>query len=308
MGSLGALHSFSVTAAQDALSPKPVPTEPLGRLEATAWWSDHSNMLLLGDAASHLQEMGKLGVKVDAIVTSPPYYGKRDYGEIGQLGLEAHPSEFVSRLLDVFNLCRPLLRDGGSLWVNLGDTYWSGKGASRGVDGKQSARRGFIRPQDARGDGAWARPKQLLLIPHRFAIAMQDDGWLVRNDNVWAKPNPVPDPVRDRCSSAHEFVFHFTNSRWYYYDPEVLPRLDVWDSPTSAGQGSHRASYSVDLIDFPLRASVPPGGVVLDPFVGSGTTLVAARLQGLRGIGIDLSESYLVQAAARLESQATGHE
>jgi hypothetical protein len=108
--------------------------------------------------------------------------------------------------------------------VNIGDTFWSGKGAHKSSEKKQSARRFGLRPQDLPGDGRWARPKQLLLIPHRFAIAMQEAGWLVRNDNVSVKPNPIPDQVRDRCSASHEYVFHFTKSRWYYFNRTPVGR------------------------------------------------------------------------------------
>jgi len=186
--------------------------------------------------------------------------------------------------------------------VNLRDTYWSGKGAHKSDELKQGARRFGVRPQDKPGDGKWARPKQLLLIPHRFAIAMQDAGWLVRNDNVWIKPNPVPDQVRDRCSMSHEYVFHFTKGRWYYFDRlkvarsagtgSMLPPLDTWVLPTSRGNGSHRASFSEELVRIPILATTPPSGVVLDPFAGAGTSLLFARRNGFRAIGIELSEGY----------------
>jgi site-specific DNA-methyltransferase (cytosine-N4-specific) len=117
-----------------------------------------------------------------------------------------------------------VLAENGSLWVNIGDTYWSGKGEHKSGEVKQSARRFGLRPQDKKGDGLLCKPKQLLLIPHRFAIAMQDKDWIVRNDNVWVKPNPIPDQVRDRCAMSHEYVFHFVKSRWYYFDKEPVGR------------------------------------------------------------------------------------
>jgi site-specific DNA-methyltransferase (cytosine-N4-specific) len=182
---------------------------------------------------------------------------------------------------------------------------------------KQSARRFGLRPQDLPGDGAWTRPKQLLLIPHRFAIAMQDAGWLVRNDNVWVKPNPVPDQVRDRCSTSHEYVFHFTKERWYYFDRlavgrempsgKVLPPIDTWVVPPSRGpNGDHRAGFSEELVRLPILATTPPSGVVLDPFAGSGTSLVFARRRGLRSIGIDLKAEYCDQAAAAVQTVVDG--
>jgi site-specific DNA-methyltransferase (adenine-specific) len=161
--------------------------------------ADKDSLVFFGDAGAVLRHLADEGIQVDCIVTSPPFYGQRDYGVQGQIGLEAHPQTYVDALVEVFEACRPVLRDTGSLWVNLGDTYWSGKGAHKSFEIKQGARRFGVRPQDLPGDGGWARPKQLLLLPHRFAIAMQDAGWLVRNDNVWVKPNPIPDQVRDRC-------------------------------------------------------------------------------------------------------------
>ena len=251
---------------------------------------------------ANLKYLAKHDIQVDCIVTSPPFYGQRDYGVAGQIGLERHPREFIEQLVEVFELCRPVLRNTGSMFVNLGDTYWSGKGAHKSKEIKQSARRFGMRPQDHPGDGVWTKPKQLLLIPHRFAIAMQDAGWLVRNDNVWVKPNPIPDQVRDRSSMAKEYVFHFTKERWYYYDRlpvgrempsgSVLPPTDVWEVPPSRGNSVHKASFSEDLVRIPVLATTPPHGIVLDPFAGSGTTLRFAKSAGFRSIGIDLKPEY----------------
>lgn len=267
-----------------------------------AYYADDSTVVLNGDVRASLELMAAAGVEVDCIVTSPPFYGQRDYEHDEQLGLEDHPGKFVEALVEVFECCRPVLRETGSLWVNLGDTYWSGKGQHRSKEAKQGARRFGLRPQDKRGDGKWARPKQLLLIPHRFAIAMQDAGWLVRNDNVWVKPNPIPDQVRDRCSMSHEYVFHFTKERWYYFDRDPvaretpkgkqLPPLDTWQIPPARGNGVHRASFSEDLVKIPVLATTPPEGIVLDPFCGSGTTLAFAHRQGFRSIGIDLKPEF----------------
>lgn len=249
-------------------------------------------------------------------MTSPPFYGQRNYGVDGQIGLEPHPREFVDSLVEIFEACRPVLRETGSLWVNLGDTYWGGKGAHKSPEIKQGARRFGVRPQDLPGDGQWARPKQLLLIPHRFAIAMQDAGWLVRNDNVWVKPNPIPDQVRDRCSMSHEYVFHFTKERWYYFDQalvgrpgdrgRILPPLDTWIVPSARGNGNHKASYPEELVRIPVQSTTPPTGIVLDPFVGSGTTMVFAKSRGFRSIGIDLNVEYCLQTVDSLTSLTSG--
>jgi site-specific DNA-methyltransferase (cytosine-N4-specific) len=238
---------------------------------------------------------------VDCIVTSPPYYGQRDYGMDGQLGLEDHPREYIAKLVAVFREAQRVLKPTGSLWVNLGDTYWSGKGAPTGPDAKQRHRR-FIRPQDRTGKQPWCTPKQLLLIPHRFAIAMQDDGWIVRNDNVWHKPRPMPDPVDDRCALSHEYMFHFVTKRRYYFDAAAVAvhstgptkrkaPSSVWVVPTVPSGKKHAAVFPEGLVTLPITATCPPDGVLLDPFCGTGTALTVALRQAPRRsvIGIDIS-------------------
>lgn len=272
------------------------------RLVENAYHATDRSLIFLDDVLTALRLLAEAGMKVDCVVTSPPFYGQRDYGVEGQIGLEAHPSEYIEKLLAVFDACGGILKPTGSLWVNVGDTYWSGKGAHKSDEKKQSARRFGLRPQDKKGDGAWCRPKQQLLIPHRFAIGMQDRGWLVRNDNVWVKPNPVPDQVRDRCSISHEYVFHFVKERWYYFDKSAvgrnvgrrqpLPPLDTWQVPTARGNGFHRAAFSEDLVRIPILATCPADGVVLDPFAGSGTSLAYALKSDRRAIGIDISPDF----------------
>lgn len=301
------------TPANRALHPVPTPQEVFQNPELLrhAYYADEMSIVLNGDVKPSLQRLIGAGVEVDCIVTSPPYYGQRDYGIEGQLGLEDHPQQFIDHLVEVFDLCAALLRDTGSLWINIGDTYWSGKGAHKSGELKQEARRFGLRPQDRPGDGVWTRPKQLLLIPHRLAIALQERGWLVRNDVVWVKPHPVPDQVRDRCSISHEYVFHLTKSRWYYYDRHsvgrrlpsgrVLPPLDTWEVPPAIGNGRHKASFSEDLIRVPVLATTPAHGIVLDPFNGAGTSMLFARKHGFRSIGIDLSERYCDDTATALK-------
>lgn len=303
------------TPANRALHPPTTPQELFNnpKLIRSAYYSDEQTIIFHSDVRDALKRLIASGVQVDCIVTSPPYYGQRDYGVDGQLGLEEHPKKFIDNLVEVFNLCWQVLRDTGSLWVNIGDTYWSGKGAHKSGETKQGARRFGIRPQDKPGDGKWTKPKQLLLIPHRLAIALQDQGWLVRNDNVWVKPNPVPDQVRDRCSISHEYIFHFTKSRWYYFNRtavgrksnngKILPPLDTWFIPASSGNGKHRASFSQELVRIPILSTTPQNGIVLDPFNGSGTTLNFARSEGFRSIGIDLSAEYCKQAVSGLKQQ-----
>ncbi len=266
--------------------------------------------LYRGDAAQVLAHLPK--ASVDCIVTSPPYYGQRDYEVRDQIGLEEHPQEYIDRLVKVFRAAKQVLKPSGSLWVNLGDTYWSGKGKSGGEDKKQKNRR-FLRPQDKSGPRPLCTPKQLLLIPHRFAIAMQEEGWIVRNDNVWYKVNPTPDPVGDRSASAHEYVFHFVLARRYYYNKQAVAfpssgsskikaPPSVWMIPTATNFKKHIAVFPERLVNIPIMATLPPGGVLLDPFCGSGTALGYAVAQGKRrkAIGIDVSVSALEEARSLL--------
>jgi site-specific DNA-methyltransferase (cytosine-N4-specific) len=293
------------TRANDAMHSRVMSEEAFTStlLRDAAYYSDDTALVLHMDVSDGLKLLADAGVEVNCIVTSPPFYGQRDYEVDGQIGLENHPSHFIAKLADVFDSARAVLADNGSLWVNIGDTYWSGKGQHRSGESKQSARRFGIRPQDKKGDGKWCVPKQLLLIPHRLAIELQDRDWLVRNDNVWVKPNPIPDQVRDRCSMSHEYVFHFVKERWYYFDKNavgrtsetgaVLPPLDTWEIPPVRGATSrHRARFSEELVRIPILTTTPPRGVVLDPFAGSGTSLIFARKHGFRAIGIDAKREY----------------
>jgi site-specific DNA-methyltransferase (adenine-specific) len=271
-------------------------------LREKAFYADKDSMIFCGDVREVLGWLREAGIYADCVVTSPPFYGQRDYGVAGQIGLEQTPYEFIAKLVDVFSDVREVLQTSGSLWVNLGDTYWNGRGEHRGKDKKQDARRFGLRPQDRRGDGKLCKNKQLLLLPHRFAIAMQDKEWIVRNDNVWVKPNPIPDQVADRSCMSHEYVFHFVTQRFYYYNRVAvgrkttrgtyMPPTDTWEVPISKGGTSHKASFSQELVRIPILASTPPRGIVLDPFGGSGTSLLFAKSHGFRSIAIDIKEEY----------------
>ncbi len=293
-----------LTKASAALIPQVASTEAFNNtdLRRTAFYADENILIFNMDVREAMSHLARAGVIVNCMVTSPPFYGQRDYEIDGQIGLEKHPSIFIANLVDCFETSRPVLAENGSLWVNLGDTYWSGKGEHRSGEGKQSARRFGLRPQDRKGDGELCKPKQLLLIPHRFAIAMQDRDWLVRNDNVWVKPNPIPDQVRDRCSMSHEYVFHFVKSRWYYFNKDavgrksasgsMLPPPDTWEIAPARSSNLHKARFSEELVRIPILSTTPPRGVILDPFAGSGTSLVFARRNGFRAIGIDLKKEF----------------
>src|SRR5258708_40249806 len=163
----------------------------------------------------------------------------------------------------------------------------TGGGKRRGKTHNLPRRRFGHRPQDRRGDGKLCKNKQLLLVPHRFAIAMQDEDWLLRNDNVWVKPNPIPDQVADRSCMSHEYIFHFVTQRFYYYNRVAvgrktkrgtyMPPADTWEIPSSNGRRPHTATFSEELVKIPILATTPPNGIVLDPFAGSGTSLLFAK-------------------------------
>lgn len=293
-----------MTKANQALKPQISPADAFSNpeLRKAAFYVDDDVLILNMDVREAMRHLAEAGILVNCIVTSPPFYGQRDYGVDGQIGLEEHPSEFIAKLVECFDACWPVLADNGSLWVNLGDTYWSGKGEHKSGEQKQSARRFGLRPQDKKGDGKLCKPKQLLLIPHRFAIAMQDKDWIVRNDNVWVKPNPIPDQVRDRCSRSHEYMFHLVKSRWYYFDKEpvghkalsgnVLPPQDTWEIAPARSSHTHKARFSEELVRIPILSTTPKNGIVLDPFAGSGTSLLYARKKGFRTIGIDIKREF----------------
>lgn len=268
-------------------------------------------LLMHGDALESLRRLEK--ECVDCVVTSPPYYGQRDYGVSGQVGLESDPLHYVNRLVQVMDEVKRVLKKSGSLWINLGDTYWSGKGAPHQSDSKNKHRR-FARPQDKRGPHQWCRSKQLMLLPHRIAIAMQDHGWLLRNDNIWHKISPTPDPVKDRSAAAHEYMFHFVISKRYYYnfpavakpckgDPKsVKPVSSVWTLQNKPNFKKHAAVFPAELVTTPILSTLPLRGTILDPFCGSGTALETALVlrPKAKAIGIDLSSNAISEAAERL--------
>jgi len=270
-----------------------------------------------GDSAAVLATLPE--GSVDCVVTSPPYFGLRDYGYDEQIGLEDTPAAFVARLVDVFREVRRVLAPHGTCWVNMGDSYASGGRTWRapntnGMRSGASAARMDWRPADPEG----IKPKDLLGIPWRLAFALQDDGWWLRSDVIWAKPNPMPESVTDRPTKAHEYLFLLTKAPRYYWDAEGVReegagRLDVgpatrgrnirtvWTFPTEPNPEAHFATFPRELVRRCLTAGCKPGGTVLDPFIGSGTTAVVARAMGMRCVGIDGSAEYLAMARKRTQ-------
>jgi site-specific DNA-methyltransferase (adenine-specific) len=269
---------------------------------------------------------------VQCCVTSPPYWGLRDYGHAGQIGQEETPEEFVQAMVEVFREVRRVLKADGTCWMNLGDTYSAG-GLGPG-SGKQRTNAGSCNgnhiEKPRKAPLGW-KPKDLLMIPARVAIALCADGWYLRSEIVWAKPNPMPESVTDRPTKSHEYIYLLTKSESYYYDHEAIKesstyadcgrpskvkgdfqakgeplpgqlpfraitetrnKRSVWTVPTSPYAGAHFATYPPDLIKPCIMAGTKPGDVVLDPFGGSGTTGQVALELGRRAILCELNEDY----------------
>lgn len=257
---------------------------------------------------------------VHCCVTSPPYWGLRDYGIDGQIGLEATPEEYVASMVEVFREVRRVLRDDGTLWLNLGDTYMGGRSGGVGNSSLTSgcnhrAARAAWEAQGGRSHrvASGLKRKDLVGIPWRVAFALQADGWWLRSDIVWHKTNPQPESVQDRPTRTHEYMFLLSKSVRYYYDADVIKepaagagsveqrnRRSVWTVSQQPYSGAHFATFPPKLIEPCILAGCPAGGTVLDPFVGSGTAMYVAKELGRKGVGCDLNVDYLELARKRL--------
>ena len=263
-------------------------------------------MILIGDVRTSLKNLADGSVQ--CVVTSPPYWGLRDYGRDDQIGLEATPELYVSALVSVFNDVRRVLRDDGTLWLNLGDSYAgnNSRASNNGRAGYGNAREGVF---ERIGDGL--KTKDLVGIPWRVAFALQADGWYLRQDIIWHKPNPLPESVKDRCTKAHEYIFLLSKSSRYYFDYEAIKeptvnsldkrnRRDVWTVPVKPFKGAHFATFPESLITPCILAGCPEGGVVLDPFFGAGTTGLVAQKNNRKWIGCELNADYARIAENRI--------
>jgi excisionase family DNA binding protein len=241
---------------------------------------------------------------VNCVVTSPPYYWQRDYEVNGQIGHEATIEDYVSALVAVFRTIREKLRPDGCVFLNLGDTYYSAKGKPHGVDDKHSGRqmmRRHLRAVD--GPGLGLPRKSLIGIPWRVALAMQQDGWTLRSSVIWQRPAAQPEPTaHDRPWRTHENVFIFSKGPRYWFNREGLKgEEDIWQIVARPeNPGSHFAPYPRELVDRCVECGCPQGGTVLDPFVGSGTTMISALARGCNAIGIDLKPEYASFSAQRI--------
>jgi DNA modification methylase len=276
-------------------------------------------------------------------VTSPPYFGLRDYGVDGQIGIEETPEDYVQKMVEVFREVRRVLRDDGTVWLNIGDSYFSDTRGSGGPSEKQESNAGtrFEVKKFKRTNGI--KPKDLIGIPWMLAFALRADGWYLRQDIIWNKKNGMPEPVIDRCVKSHEYVFLLSKNSKYYYDNEAIKepiakatlvrakssnnadkrkdngvadnqcgltpdqqnkyyenldenstrnKRSVWTIATKSFSGAHFATFNPDLITPMILAGSPKGGIVLDPFMGSGTTAGVAAKLGRQYIGTELNPDY----------------
>jgi DNA modification methylase len=343
------------------------------------------NRVYFGDCRDTMRDLKAQGVRVQCCVTSPPYFGLRDYGHPGQIGLEKTPAEYVAALVEVFEGVRELLADDGVLWLNLGDSYandakWGGSSGGKHVQALHG-NTGIGRGKKETG----LKPKDLVGAPWRVAFALQEAGWYLRQDVIWHKPNPMPESVTDRCTKAHEYLFLLTKSERYYWDAEamkedatgalpgnvshkhtakyedsgdekhrtkaglvayaqrqrskrdsfkrddskraeVIPgqtvgthradrdeseydtgrrnRRSVWTVATQPYAGAHFAVFPAALIEPCILAGSRPGDLVLDPFMGSGTTAQVAQALGRQWIGCELNTEYAPLQQARTAQAA----
>lgn len=265
----------------------------------------HGSTIFEGDALTVLRRLPSASVR--CVVTSPPYWGLRDYGIEEQIGHEETMQQFLHRLVAIFAEVKRVLTDDGTLWLNIGDGYTSGNRGYRAPDKKNPARAMDVRPDTPEG----LKPKDLIGIPWRLAFALQDDGWYLRSDIVWHKPNAMPESVKDRPARSHEFLFMLTKSERYYYDWEAVReqadggglrnRRTVWHVNTKPFAGAHFATFPPDLIRPCIQASSAPGDYVLDPFFGSGTVGLVCQDESRQYIGVELNPEYVALAADRLQ-------
>lgn len=308
------------------------------------------NIIEFGDCRTTMRRWAALGFRAQMCVTSPPYFGLRDYKHPGQIGLEPTVDEYVAGMVEVFRCVWDVLSDDGVLWLNLGDSYAanrsyqvsSTKGGPKHSDGQSVGGAGSRVPEGL-------KPKDLIGIPWRVALGLQAEGWYLRQDIIWHKPNPMPESVTDRCTKAHEYIFMLTKQERYYYDheavkepavstdirkftdkgadkqrghgrrhegfngryaerlaesgvPETRNKRSVWTVATRPYKGAHFATYPPALIEPCVLATSRPGDIVLDPFMGSGTTAQVALQHGRQYMGCELNPEYKVLQDQRIQS------
>lgn len=258
------------------------------------------SLLIQGDAKVALPKLPDKSVQ--CCVTSPPYWSLRDYEIPGQIGLEPSVDQFINRLIEVFSEIKRVLKDDGVLWVNIGDAYTSGDRGYRAPDKKNPVRAMTYRPNTPEG----LKPKDLIGLPWKLAFALQRDGWYLRSDIIWYKPNCMPESVKDRPTRSHEYLFLLSKSERYYYNYESIReengrnKRTVWSIPTQAFKGAHFATFPTSLIEPCILAGSKPGDFVLDPFFGSGTVGMVCNKLNRQYVGIELNPDYIDIAVQRI--------
>ena len=298
--------------------------------------------ILFGDCRDTLKQFDE---KARMCVTSPPYYGLRDYGgEESQIGQEQSPEEFIDELVKVFREVRNVLTDDGTCWVNLGDSYYNyrpGKGQGLVKQTVSNTKQDLPDMCPRRGNKLEGlKEKDLIGIPWMFAFAMRADGWYLRQDIIWHKPNPMPESVRDRCTKSHEYLFLLSKNKKYYYNNEAIKepvkqdwgtrdrtmgkyhnpgtglaphsglsksydrknKRSVWSITNKPYKGAHFAVFPPDLIEPCILAGSEQGDIILDPFMGSGTTGMVAKKNFRSYIGCELHEDYASLQTDRIDS------
>jgi len=302
------------------------------------------NTIEFGDCRDTMRKWKEQGIKAQTCVTSPPYYGLRDYGHEGQIGLEETPEEYIKAMVEVFRCVWDVLEDDGTLWLNIGDSYARQGGREndqpRHWDGREKTSGSMHNTRMAQDIGL--KPKDLIGIPWMMAFALRADGWYLRQDIIWHKPNPMPESVQDRCTKAHEYIFLMSKSQKYYYDHESIKdpvkqdwgtrdrtdgkyhnegsglqphsgleksyemanKRSVWTVNTKPYAGAHFAVFPQELIEPCIMAGAPVGGIVLDPFMGSGTTAQVAQHLGRQYLGCELNPDYKPLQNKRVAQQS----
>ena len=281
-----------------------------------------NHLIMCGDTLQLVKNIAPNSI--DLLVTSPPYWAKRVYNGDGEIGSEATPEEYVSRLADIFDALKSYLKPSANVFINMGDTYFgSGAGAWKKYldeDGnvtqtqKDRKEKYFttkpLQPK-IKQNGRLYQNKQLLLIPSRFAIEMQERGWLLRDDIIWQKPNRIPASVTDRFNNTYEHVFHFVLQKKYFFDLNAVKVIgangqpknpgDVWAINTQPLSGTHTATFPEKLIEEIVLCGSPAGGTVFDPFMGTGTTWVVCERLGRTCIGFEINPEFFDFAQKRFK-------
>jgi DNA modification methylase len=267
---------------------------------------DFVNKIIVGDSLDVLKQMPD--DCIDCAITSPPYFGLRSYGSDNAIGNESTPDAYISKLVAVFHELKRVLKPEGTFWLNIGDT-WNGSKTGNTENVKHKKVHENVSFEKKLWNGA--KRKDLIGVPWALVFALRNDGWYLRNDIIWHKENAMPKTAHDRLSPSHEHIFLLTKSPDYYFDtneayePTVDGKgrrrmRDVWSINSSKGYGTCVAPFPETLIEPMVKMGCPKGGVVLDPFIGSGTTALVAMKNNRNFVGIELNKAYAEESRQRI--------